>query len=143
MGYLAKNPTAIYMTGAFFYMPQPEAKLVKKIQNLIQVEGGRSFKIHGEDTFQEVGIPDLLCCLWGIFIGVEVKLPGEPLRPMQVVALREIYHSGGVAAVVETAKQAIDLLSTAEREINLAKTRSRNGMLFDRGRWSRSFILRR
>jgi len=91
---------------------QPEAKLVARIRNLIMRHNGCCFKIHGGDNpFQAVGIPDLLCCIRGRFVGIEAKLLGEPLRPAQVVALGEIYKAGGVAAVVETVEQARELLS--------------------------------
>ena len=91
---------------------QPESKLVKRLQKLIKDEGGCFFKIHGGDNpFQAVGIPDLLCCIYGQFVGIEVKMPGEKLRPMQRVALGEIYRAGGIAAVVETVEQGKNLLS--------------------------------
>jgi hypothetical protein len=110
---------------------QPEAKLVKRIQTLIEVAGGRPFKIQGQDeSFQEAGIPDILACLWGFFVGVEVKQPGAKLRPLQRVVLHEIYHSGGVAAIVETVQQAELLLQTIEERGNLEE-----GLLFCRGEY--------
>jgi len=91
---------------------QPEAKLTKKIRRIFEDAGGRAFKIQGSDeSFQEAGIPDTLVCLWGQFVGIEVKQPGSKLRPLQRVVLREIFMAGGVAAVVETVEQAEALLS--------------------------------
>lgn len=110
---------------------QPERKLVKKIQKLIADRGGRSFKIQGSDeTYQENGIPDLLICYRGIFIGAEVKQPGAKLRPSQRVVLHEIYDAGGVAAVLETVEQAEDLLAFFE-DGGLD-----DQVCFDRGRFS-------
>lgn len=88
-------------------------------------------KIHGSDEgFQEVGIPDLLCCIKGRFVGIEVKQPSGKLRPAQRVVLREIYDAGGIAAVVETVGQAARLLSYIEKERSSEKA---TGVCFDRG----------
>ena len=77
---------------------QPEAKLVKKIRKYLEEEGAVVFKIHGGDNpFQEVGIPDLLCCLKGIFIAIEVKMPGEQPSAAQASTLRRIARAGGYA----------------------------------------------
>lgn len=115
---------------------QPEGKLVSKMKDHLKDRGARVFKIHGSDNpFQEVGIPDLLICYCGRFVGIEAKLPGEPLRPKQRKVLNEIYAAGGVAAVCETVGQVAVLLSVLEKEGDSEKVR---GMSFDRGRIDRS-----
>lgn len=84
--------------------------------------GGRAFKIQGSDeSFQEVGIPDLLVCYRGRFVGIEVKLPGEQPSPIQTVVIREINAAGGYATVCETVEQAAHLLSTIDREVDVAE----------------------
>lgn len=111
---------------------QPEGKLVAKLQKRIVAEGGTCFKIHGGDNpFQAVGIPDLLCCIRGRFVGIETKLPGEPLSKMQRIALHEIFVSGGVAAVIETVGQGERLLSYLEKEGD--SERRPRGTCYDRG----------
>jgi hypothetical protein len=115
---------------------QPEGKLVARIKQKIVDAGGRSFKIHGSDEgVQEVGIPDLLICLHGRFVGMEVKQPGERLRQRQRLVLHEIFDAGGVAAVVETVGQAALLLSKLEKEMTVAE--ADGGLLFNRGAISR------
>ena len=119
---------------------QPEGKLVTELQKRIRKHGGCCFKIHGGDNpFQAVGIPDLLCCIAGLFVGIETKLPGEKLSRMQVLALHEIFASGGVSAVIETVGQGDRLLSTIEERADIAKDGS--GLVFDRGHWSTRFDL--
>jgi hypothetical protein len=89
---------------------QPEARIVKKIQRRIEVRGGRCFKIHGGDNpFQEAGIPDILACYRGMFLGLEVKQPGEEPSPIQRKVLSEIKRAGGIALVLTSLKQ-VDLL---------------------------------
>jgi hypothetical protein len=108
---------------------QPEGRLVAKIKTFVTKEGGRPFKIMGSDeSFQEVGIPDLLICFQGWFVGAEVKQRGESLRPTQRVILHEIYQAGGAAAVLETVKQAELLLSYLKHRRN-----SEGPICYDRG----------
>jgi hypothetical protein len=108
---------------------QPEAKLTRKIRTVFDREGARSFKIQAsEESHQEAGIPDILLCLWGQFVGIETKQPGSKLRPLQRVVLHEIFMAGGVAAVVETVEQAESLLSYLEK-----RSPSEAGLLFNRG----------
>ena len=117
---------------------QPEGKLVKSLKKMIEAAGGRSFKINGsDDGFQEVGIPDILACVWGRFVGIEAKQRGASLRPAQRVVLREIYNAGGVAAVVETVEQGLQLLSYLKHRRSSAK-----GICFDRGNIRAGFYLR-
>lgn len=93
---------------------QPEGKLVASIKKLIAGRGGRCFKIHGnDDGFQEIGIPDLLVCYQGKFLGMEVKLPGEKLRPRQALVLRQIGAAGGIAVVVTSVLEASKALDQA------------------------------
>ena|SRR5438105_4802750 len=114
---------------------QPEGKLVASIKKLIADHEGRCFKIHGnDDGFQEIGIPDLLVCLAGRFVGIEVKQPGEPLRPRQRKVLNEIFAAGGVAAVCETVGQVAVLLQVLEKE---SASEVCSGLSFDRGRIDR------
>lgn len=98
-------------------MPQPESKVVKSIRRMIEQREGRCFKIHGGDNpFQEVGIPDLLCCYRGRFVGLEVKQPGKQPSPVQRVVLHEIVSSGGYASVVSSVEMVEHLLAEIDKE---------------------------
>lgn len=46
---------------------------------------------------QESGIPDILCCLDGLFIGIEVKQPGKTTTPLQDYHLAQIAKANGYA----------------------------------------------
>lgn len=116
-------------------MPQPESKLVKKIRERVERNRlGRCFKIHGDDNFQEVGIPDLLCCYRGRFVGLEVKQPGNSPSPVQMVVLQEIVSAGGIASVVSTLGQVDDLLAQIDKEVDGGIPLSRAGGLVSRRR---------
>jgi len=95
---------------------QPEGKLVRKISAHLKDRGARPFKIHGGDSpFQEVGIPDLLVCFQGYFIGLEVKLPGEKASPVQRVVLSQIEGAGGIGEVVTSVSETEEILKRIER----------------------------
>jgi hypothetical protein len=75
---------------------------VARIRNWLQAQGAVVYNIHGGDNFQEAGIPDLLCCYRGSFVGIEVKQPGEQPSKAQKYQLDRIRDAGGTAIVAET-----------------------------------------
>lgn len=79
-------------------------------------------KIHG-GPMQMAGIPDLVCCWKGLFIGLEAKhqKAGESeehararATPIQRVVIRQINSAGGFAVVVLTPDEAVDAVRRAE-----------------------------
>ncbi len=94
---------------------QPEAKIGKKIREYIENSGGFVFKVHGGPQMM-AGLPDLICCIQGLFIGIEVKQPGCNPTERQKFVHSLIRRSGGVAIVahsVEEAAERIEALFTS------------------------------
>ncbi len=80
---------------------QSEKAIVKKIRKALQRSvGGFWFKVHG-GPFQMAGLPDLLGCVQGRFIGIEVKRPSRMtnVSPIQQRMIRKINLNGGLAIV--------------------------------------------
>ena len=75
---------------------------------LLVEAGARPFKIQG-GGHQEVGIPDILVCYRGQFIGLEAKMPGGKVSPRQALVMKSIRDAGGIA-VVFTAVDQVELL---------------------------------
>lgn len=50
------------------------------------------------------GCPDLTICHRGIFIALEIKMPGRYLAPMQRIAFQRIRRGGGIARRVDSVK---------------------------------------
>lgn len=97
---------------------QPEARLVKKIQQFAKSKGARCTKVWGSDESpQEVGIADLLVCYKGLFLAWEVKLPGaeKTLSPRQKYYLDSIRAAGGIAEVITSVAEARRSLAKASR----------------------------
>lgn len=72
--------------------------------------------------YQTPGIPDLLLCIDGLFIGMEIKFPkpGESMEaararatPQQRNQIRLINNAGGMAGVVTSVDEAMDLIHRA------------------------------
>lgn len=77
----------------------PEAKVKDKIKALLK-KYGCWFAQPIMQGMAQNGTPDLLACVGGMFMGVEVKAgKGKPTE-LQKVQLRKIAESGGVSVVV-------------------------------------------
>ena len=63
-------------------------------------------KVHVSE-FSAAGTPDLLCCVHGHFVAIEVKQPGEVPTVLQEFTLNNIRHAGGIAVVVSSPEQAV------------------------------------
>lgn len=65
-------------------------------------------------TANRAGVPDLVCCINGTFVGIEVKQPGKKPSPLQLAHLQQIRDAGGdgwIATSVSEIKQAYTLLN--------------------------------
>lgn len=81
-----------------------ETLVVDKIRKyILSIEPtAHIYKVYGSG-FSRRGEPDLLCCIRGRFIGLEVKDPNNKsygATPLQLQVINEIKESGGIASVV-------------------------------------------
>jgi len=90
---------------------QPEARIGKKIREYIEERGGFVFKVHGGPQMM-AGLPDLICCIQGLFIGIEVKQPGQNPTARQVFIHSLIRRSGGVAIVAHSVEEAANTIES-------------------------------
>lgn len=94
-------------------MGNPEARLQRDIQNLVHDYAGYALKVHG-NQYTPAGTPDLLACVGGHFVGMEVKTPSGVLSELQAKRLTEIREADGYIAVLrdtETANRFLWLVS--------------------------------
>lgn len=75
--------------------------------------------------YQATGVPDLLLCVDGLFVGMEIKnpRPGESrehmisrVTPGQRAQIRAINRAGGTAGAVASVEEALDLMEFALTE---------------------------
>ena len=70
-----------------------------KIKNHIRDKGGYCVKYHG-NAFSTNGTPDILACINGYFLAVEVKAENGKPSELQLAKIRGIRKAGGFAYVV-------------------------------------------
>lgn len=107
-------------------MPTRESGLVAAIVKEIRAlyPGAWIFKVVG-NPYQMSGVPDLLLCVEGLLIGLEVKFqrPGESREsalsratPGQVAQIHAIRRAGGYADVVLSVDEALVFIINAVNE---------------------------
>lgn len=100
---------------------QPETRLQQRIQKAIRKKYPRVFLFkHWGGPFSPAGIPDLIICLpcldgnrlIGLFVALEVKLPQDRSKTSKIQdeTLADIQFAGGVARVVRSVEEAMDIL---------------------------------
>ena len=92
-------------------MSQPESKLSRKIMDELRIHGYFCFKVHGSE-FMMAGLPDIIVCAEGRFIGLETKLPSTRgnVSPRQSYVHSQIQNAGGVAVVVCSPAEALEVV---------------------------------
>lgn len=102
-------------------MTQPESRLSQNIQMAFKKQGWFCFKVHGS-ALMTAGLPDIIVCAEGLFIGVEVKLPAKRKNtsPRQDYIHDKIKAAEGWAVVVCSPKEAVAAVkhAIAERDIH-------------------------
>lgn len=90
-------------------MSQNETGVQKSIQSYIRSIGGYCFKVHGS-IYMRAGIPDIICCIKGQFVGIEVKDGDNKASALQEAHIRQIKKAGGLAFVAYSVKDVEDEL---------------------------------
>ncbi len=88
---------------------QEETKLQKSIQEYLKSLGAYCFKVHGS-VCMRAGIPDIIACHCGHFIGIEVKDGDNKPSALQEAHIRQIRKAGGIGFVaysVEDVKEEL------------------------------------
>ena len=77
-------------------MSQLEKAFENKIKAFLKYKGAYFIKTHG-DRFSRVGVPDIIACVNGHFVAVEVKAENGKPSELQLYRLEEIRKAGGHA----------------------------------------------
>ena len=100
---------------------KPETRLQQKIRKALVDHGGLDlyiFKMHG-GPHSPPGVPDLIMCYRGQFVGMEVKMPhrGSKVTEKQAHHLNLIRRAGGHSQVVTTSEEAVAILMKIDDQI--------------------------
>jgi len=60
------------------------------------------------------GLPDIICCVNGLFVAFEVKRPGGRMTKLQEVTQHKICNSGGLAFKVESLNEVVRIMGILE-----------------------------
>jgi hypothetical protein len=75
----------------------------------------------------ERGVPDILCCFCGLFVGIEIKRPGGKLTTIQSIQGGRIARAKGIWMMGESADAVRDFLLTI-----IATYKSRTSLTHER-----------
>jgi len=94
-----------------------EKNFENKVKKFLIDSGCWVLKYWGGAAYTKGGIPDLLVCCQGLFLGVELKSTAGKPSQLQMHQLRKIRESGGIAILLypddfERFKEYIGLLKT-------------------------------
>lgn len=101
-------------------MSQPETRLQREIQKALKQRGAFVFKIHGSE-YMVSGLPDLVVCYRGLFIGMEVKMPEGKQSERQRYIERQVIDAGGKCRVVRSVRAALKLLDECDEQTEIPK----------------------
>ena len=103
--------------------PRTETQLQNRIKKEVKKLRPTAWIFHPVGSpYQEPGIPDLLLCVDGLFIAMEIKFPkpGESIEHargratiQQRSQIKRIIAAGGMAGVVTSVDEALDLVHRA------------------------------
>lgn len=91
-------------------MAGEEKKVENKIKRYLDSLGSYYLKVHGS-AYQPAGTPDILACVGGRFIGIEVKKPvGGRVSDLQKLKLKQIENAGGVGIIATSVSDVSERL---------------------------------
>lgn len=93
-------------------MTQPESRLSRNIQEALRAKGYFCFKIHGGPSMM-AGLPDIIVCAEGKFVGLETKMPEKRknVSVRQEYVHTKIRQAGGHAQVVCSIAEALEVVA--------------------------------
>jgi Holliday junction resolvase len=81
-------------------MATPEKAVKAKVKAVLESEGVYYF-MPPANGFGRSGVPDIVACVNGLFLGIECKANGNKPTALQIREIEAIRRSNGVAVVVD------------------------------------------
>lgn len=97
----------------------PEGKVKAAVKKLLAARSAYMFSpmTHG---FGASGVPDIVACYRGVFVGIECKAGGRKPTMLQVRNIEQIVLAGGIALVIN--ENNLNALSEALDAIDRSQT---------------------
>ena len=77
-----------------------EAQFQTKVIKFLQEQGIWFVKYWGGGRFTRAGVPDIICCVHGLFVAIELKTDHGRVSKLQSYNIKQINASGGVGIVL-------------------------------------------
>ena len=77
-----------------------EKTFENKIKKFLEAEGAWFIKYWAGSQFTKAGVPDILACVNGYFVGIEVKAQQGRPSELQLYNIEKIRNAGGFALVL-------------------------------------------
>lgn len=106
----ASRPRWKYRMRGMGLSQTPEGRIKTAIRQYLDGAGIYYDSVRG-GTYSRPGSPDLVMCLGGHYIGLEVKAADGRLSHIQSMRARAIERSGGVYLVIHTLGEVMDVVS--------------------------------
>lgn len=90
-----------------------EATLTKKVKDYLEVQPDVTF-YKASDRYHK-GISDIVACVGGIFVAIELKKDGGVTSAHQALFISEVIKSGGLGAVCDTVGKVKYLIEQARQ----------------------------
>lgn len=81
-----------------------EKTVENSIKRYLDNIGAWYIKTHGS-MFSKAGTPDIIACVKGTFVAIEVKKPGGVVSELQKAHIKLIQQAGGVAFVTDSLEE--------------------------------------
>ena len=96
---------------------QPEARISRAIQKRLKERGAFCFKVHGSEHMM-AGLPDIIACYRGLFVGFEVKTATGRVSDRQVYVHKQIERADGEVHVVRSVDDAERVLDSIDEDLD-------------------------
>ena len=87
-----------------------EQDIQTSIMNYISSIGGLPLKFNNIGIYAKAGVSDILACIRGRFVAIEVKKPGNKPSALQVNFINAINSIGGLAFWADSLEDVKDII---------------------------------
>nr|DAX70216.1 MAG TPA: Nuclease [Caudoviricetes sp.] len=96
-----------------------EKQLENRMKKYLSNKNIYHFKVHG-NGFMRSGIPDLICCVNGHFVAIEIKRPDGKgkVSKLQEIEMDRIKRSDGIAVVMNNYDEFVKFISEIKNGAN-------------------------
>lgn len=95
-----------------------ERSLTARILKDLKARKCWALKVQG-GSWQRAGVPDILACMEGMFVGLEIKEQGNKSSKLQQREIRLINDAGGLAVVIESWEEYLELMQLCNDALKL------------------------